>query len=109
MGRKTPRSKYLGTRYITDGTQRGVVRITDDNYVHLVDILSNRSFKIHFSQARRMTESEVEEYNATPAVNDPAPGEIAARTKELQATWSDEQRRRHICPLELFSLIERVF
>lgn len=109
MGRKTPpSSRYLGTRYITDGKQRGVVRLTDDTFVHLVDTLSNRKFKIHFSQARRMTEAEVEEYNETPAVGDPTPREIALRTAELRAQWSEKARLRHISPLEIFILAEKV-
>lgn len=104
---KAPEATYLGTRYITDGVHRGVVRITSVNRVHIVDLLTGRKHQLVPSQTRRMTPQEILEYSDTPAVDDPTPVEIARITAAFRAGWTAAQLVERSRPEHFFKFVQR--
>ncbi len=100
--KKASEATYLGSRYITDGVHRGVVRITSVSHVYIVDLLTGQKHKLVPSQIRRMTPREIVEYNDTPAAHDPSLAEIAERSQAIKDRWTPVQRSWRKRPSHLF-------
>lgn len=96
MSNKFGTAEFNGSRFVTDGVRFGTVCEVCSLYVVAVDErdqlgekLTCRKFSIPISQARSMSEDEVESYNATGT---PTREEILKRCLEIQSTWSPEVR-----------------
>lgn len=104
--KKASEATYLGSRYITDGVHRGVVRITSVTHVYIVDLLTGQKHKLVPSQVRRMTPREIIEYNETPAVSDPSPAEIAERSQAIKEHWTPVQRSARKRTSNFFNFVD---
>ncbi len=98
MSDRTPSSTYLGTRYITDGSLYGVVKLTTVDAVQIVDRVTGKQHLIGVRVARRMTPSEIEHYNSLPTFRDPPADVLAMRAAEIRGLWSDGVRRERSQP-----------
>lgn len=94
MSTKAPAATYLGTRYITDGKVFGLVKLTTLNEICIFDRTTKKQHKIPVRNVRRMTRTEIENYNALPSYCDPAPDQVAKRAAEIRGSWDESTRKQ---------------
>lgn len=101
MSTRDSKATYLGTRYITDGKVFGLVKLTTDNEVCIVDRITGKQHKLNVRTVRRMTLDEQERYNDTPSYCDPTKGQIKKRTAEIRGSWDHRTRTQRLQPRPL--------